>query len=210
MSILKRVPKYKSSWDGFNARPQFFMDNANSEKYYYMPVGDNEGDRNRNTLVPLGTFLGFISFDRDIPINGDEITNQTNYGMRFSNPPYNNGSQNGAVHMSTEPLVYTDHPPGAGSVPLHYYDYVQMNSPEAFDENGRPKPDAALPGAFGDGENGNGGRTFRPPGYETEQLRNSRLGAQNFVAKKGGNKTRNRKNRKSKKSRNHKKRTGRK
>ena len=43
-------------------------------------------------------------------------------------------------------------------------------------------------------------------GYETEQLQNSRLGAQNFVAKKGGNKTRNRKNRKLKKTRRHKRR----
>ena len=203
MSILKRVPNYKLSWNGVDARRQFFIDNADSEKYYYMPVGDYQFDRNRNTLVPLGTFLGFFSFDRQIPIRGDEIHSRTNYGMRFSNPPYNSESQSGPIHMDTDPLVYTDHTPGAGSVPLHYYDYIQLSNPQLFDENGRPKPEgfnAGLPTAFGDGENGNGSRTFRPPGYETEQLRNSRVGAQNFVAKKGGKKTRNHKNRKSKKT----------
>jgi hypothetical protein len=32
MSVLKRVPKHKLSWDGVDARRQFFIDNANSEK----------------------------------------------------------------------------------------------------------------------------------------------------------------------------------
>lgn len=208
MSVLKRVPE-KTTYSHIDARRQFFIDNANSEKYYYMPVGDNQGDRNRNTLVPLGTFLGFFSLDRQIPIRDDEITNQTNYGMRFSNPPFN-GESMGAVGMNTNPLVYTDHPPAAGSVPLHYYDYIQLSNPQIFDENGRPTPNIDFPTAFGDGENGHGVQTFRPPGYETEQLRNSRLGAQNFVAKKGGNKTQKCKNRKLKKTRRHKRRRGRK
>ncbi len=208
MSILKRVPKHKLSWDGVDARRQFFIDNANSEKYYYMPVGDNQGDRNRNTLVPLGTFLGFFSFDRHIPILGNEISNQTNYGMRFSNFPYN-GEDRGAIGMDTNPLVYTDDPPAAGSVPLHYYDYIQLSNPQLFDENGRPKPEgfnAGLPTAFGDGVTGWGTQMVIP--HETEQLRNSRLGAANFVAKRGGKKTRKRKNRKSKKTQKYKKRRG--
>ncbi len=210
MSILKRVPKYKLSWNGVDARRQFFIDNADSEKYYYMPVGDGQGDRNRNTLVPLGTFLGFIDY-RPAPGGYGRIQvmdgiNWTEYYMRFSNPPYNSGTEYGPIHMSTHPLVYTDHPPAAGSVPLHYYDYIQLSNPQLFDENGRPKPEAfnsGLPTAFGDGENGHGVQTFRPSGYETEQLRNSRLGAANFVAKRGGKKTRNHKNRKSKKTKKH-------
>jgi len=205
MSILKRVPD-KTTYSHIDARRQFFIDNANSEKYYYMPVGDNQGDRNRNTLVPLGTFLGFFNIDRIVPISGDEISNQTNYSMRFSNPPYNSESGHGPIHMSVHPLVYTDHPPAAGSVPLHYYDYIQMNNPEAFDENGRPTYDERFPTAFGDGVTGWGTQMVIP--HETEQLRNSRNGAANFVAKRGGKKTRKRKNRKSKKTQKYKKRRG--
>jgi len=125
--------------------------------------------------------------------------------MRFSNYPYNLTDRNGPIGMDTNPLVYTDQPPAAGSVPLHYYDYIQLNSPGLFDENGQPMNTEHFPIAFGDGENGLGVQTLRPPGYETEQLRNSRIGAQNFVAKKGG-KTQNRKNRKTKKTRKHKRR----
>jgi len=211
MSILKRVPD-KTTYSHIDARRQFFIDNANSEKYYYMPVGDNQGDRNRNTLVPLGTFLGFIDY-RPAPGGYGRIQvmdgiNWTEYYMRFSNPPYNSENEHGPIHMSVHPLVYTDHPPAAGSVPLHYYDYVQMNNPEAFDENGRPTYDERFPTAFGDGVTGWGTQMVIP--HETEQLRNSRLGAANFVAKRGGKKTLKRKNRKSNKTRKHKKRRGRK
>lgn len=200
MSVLKRVPS--KSWNG-DARRQFFIENANSEKYYYMPIGDVPQHPFRNTLMPLGTFLGFFSFDRGVPIYGNIFSDQ-NYGMRFSNPPYND--EQGAVSMDKNPLVYTDYPPAAGSVPLHYYDYVQLNNPQAFDENGRPTYDERFPTAFGDGENGMGVQSLRQGLYP--QLEQSSHGAANFVAKRGGKKTRNRKNRKSKKTQKHKKRRG--
>ena len=188
MSVLKRVPKATRN-SGIDNRLQFFIDNANSEKYYYMPVGDVPQHPNRNTLVPLGTFLGFFSFTRHIPINGNEISIHDSYGIRFSIPPYNAADGMSAVGMGADPLVYTDKPPAAGSVPLHYYDYVQMaNGTQAFDENGW------------------GVQTFRPPGYVTEQSRNSTFGAANFVAKSGGRKkTQKRKNIKSKKTQKYKK-----
>ena len=208
MSVLKRVPK--KSWTG-DMRRQFFIDNANSEKYYYMPVGDVPQHPNRNTLVPLGTFLGFINLRGQVPVLDDKYYNNDNYSyfMRFSNYPYNSTENwNGPIGMDINPLVYTDEPPAAGSVPLHYYDYVQMaNGTQAFDENGRPMNNEQFPIIFGDGENGWGGQTFRPPGYVTEQTRNSTFGAANFVAKSGGRKkTRKRKNRKSKKTQKYKKR----
>ena len=211
MSVLKRVPNKSSS--GPDNRRQFFIDNANSEKYYYMPVGDVPQNPNRNTLVPLGTFLGFINFNGQMTIPDDQFPiynnghNQFTYRMRFSNPPYNAENEHGAVGMDTNPLVYTDYPPPAGSVPLHYYDYVQMaNGTQAFDENGRPMNNEHFPIIFGDGENGWGVQTLRPPGYVTEQSRNSTFGAANFVAKSGGRKkTQKRKNRKSKKTQKYKK-----
>jgi hypothetical protein len=196
MSILKMVPS--KSWSGDNRR-QFFIDNANSEKYYYMPVGDIQNNPHRNTLVPLGTFLGFVNYRGQIEVPDNQ--NYDRYVMRFSNSPYNAENGNGAVGMDTHPLVYTEQPPAAGSVPLHYYDYVQLSNPQIFDENGRPTNNEQFSTIFGDGENGWGVQTLRPPGYETEQLRNSRIGAQNFVAKRGGKKTRTHKNRKSKKTR---------
>ena len=206
MSVLKRVPKATRN-SGIDNRLQFFIDNANSEKYYYMPVGDIQQNPHRNTLVPLGTFLGFFSFTRHIPINGNEISIHDSYGIRFSIPPYNAADGMSAVGMGADPLVYTDKPPAAGSVPLHYYDYVQMaKGTQAFDENGRPMNNEHFPTAFGDGENGWGVQTLRPPGYVTEQSRNSTFGAANFVAKRGGKKTRKRKNRKSKKTQKYKKR----
>ncbi len=55
MNILKRVPKANRD-SGIDNRRQFFIDNANSEKYYYMPIGDIPQHPHRNTLVPLGTF----------------------------------------------------------------------------------------------------------------------------------------------------------
>ena len=211
MSVLKRVPKATRN-SGIDNRRQFFIDNANSNKYYYMPIGDVQHNPNRNTLVPLGTFLGFIDY-RPAPggygmIKIDDGNVGTEYYMRFSNYPYNATDREvGAVGMDINPLVYTDEPPAAGSVPLHYYDYVQMaNGTQAFDENGRPMNNEHFPTAFGDGENGWGVQSLRPPGYVTEQARNSTLGAANFVAKSGGRKkTQNRKNRKSKKTQKYKK-----
>jgi hypothetical protein len=206
MSVLKRVPKLTRN-SGIDNRLQFFIDNLNSEKYYYMPVGDVPQHPNRNTLVPLGTFLGFFSFTRHIPINGNEISIHDSYGMRFSIPPYNAADGMSAMGMGADPLVYTDEPPAAGSVPLHYYDYVQMaNGTQAFDENGRPMNNEQFPTAFGDGENGRGVQSLRPPGQVPPQLQQSRLGAANFVAKSGGRKkTQKHKNRKSKKTQKYKK-----
>jgi hypothetical protein len=189
MSILRRVPPSSGMRDN---RRQFFIDNANSEKYYYIPIGDVPHHPNRNTLVPLGTFLGFINYRGQARIPDEQYLDRENfnYFMRFSNPPYNGQ----AAVKRDQNLVYTDQPPAAGSVPLHYYDYVQLNNPDAFDENGRPTFYAPT---FGDGE--------------TQELRNSmsRMDAINFVAKRGGKKTRNRKNRKSKKTQKYKKRRGR-
>jgi hypothetical protein len=207
MSVLKRVPK--KSWTG-DMRRQFFIDNANSNKYYYMPVGDVQNNPHRNTLVPLGTFLGFINFRGQVPVLDDKYYNNDNYSyfMRFSNYPYNSTENwSGPISMETDPLVYTDEPPAAGSVPLHYYDYVQMAyGTQVFDENGRPMINEQFPTAFGDGENGWGAQTLRPPGQVSPQLQQSSLGAANFVAKRGGKKTRKRKNRKLKKTRKHKRR----
>ena len=210
MSVLKRVPNRVHGGYGVDARRQFFIDNANSEKYYYMPIGDVPQHLNRNTLVPLGTFLGFINLRGQVPIEDNAYHSGLDYYMRFSNYPYNSTENwNGPIGMDINPLVYTDEPPAAGSVPLHYYDYVQMkNGTQAFDENGRPKNNEQFPIIFGDGENGWGVQSLRPPGYVTEQSRNSTFGAANFVAKRGGKKTRNRKNRKSKKTQRHKKRRG--
>lgn len=203
MSILRRVPK-RNGW--VDERRQFFINNANSEKYYYVPIGDVPHHPNRNTLVPLGTFLGFINYRGQVPVPDAQYTDRENfiYFMRFSNPPYNGQS---AIKQDQN-LVYTDQPPAAGSVPLHYYDYVQLTSPDAFDENGRPTFDERFPTAFGDGENGMGVQVNRPYNYETEQSRNSRSGAVNFVAKRAGKKTLKRKNRKLKKTQKYKKRRG--
>lgn len=190
MSILRRVPESSGMRDN---RRQFFIDNANSEKYYYIPIGDVPHHPNRNTLVPLGTFLGFINYRGQVRVPDEQYLDRENfnYFMRFSIPPYNGQS---AIKRDQN-LVYTDQPPAAGSVPLHYYDYVQLTNPQAFDENGRPTFYAPT---FGDGE--------------TQELRNSvsRMDAINFVAKRGGKKTQKRKNRKSKKTQKYKKRRGRK
>lgn len=113
---LKRVPK--KSWSGDNRR-SFFRENINSEKYYYMPIGDIPQHPNRNTLVPLGTFLGFDDY------NGTS----GGYYMRFSISPYNN-SEHGHISMEVNPLVYTDKPPTIGSVPLSYDDYIEQFYPE--------------------------------------------------------------------------------
>jgi hypothetical protein len=204
MSVLKRVPP-RVIGGHVDARRQFFINNLNSEKYYYMPVFDVPQHPNRNTLVPLGKFLGFFSFTRHIPINGNEISIHDSYGMRFSIPPYNAADGMSAIGMGADPLVYTDEPPADGSVPLHYYDYVQMaNGTQAFDENGRPMNNEHFPTAFGDGVTGWGTQMIIP--HVTEQARNSTLGAANFVAKSGGRKkTQKHKNRKSKKTQKYKK-----
>lgn len=207
MSVLKRVPP-RVIGGHVDARRQFFIDNANSEKYYYMPVGDIQQNPHRNTLVPLGTFLGFINLRGQVHIEDNAYHSGLDYYMRFSNYPYNSTENwNGPIGMDINPLVYTDEPPAAGSVPLHYYDYVQMaKGTQAFDENGRPMNNEHFPIIFGDGENGWGVQTFRPPGYVTEQSRNSTFGAANFVAKSGGRKkTQKRKNIKSKKTQKYKK-----
>jgi hypothetical protein len=203
MSVLKRVPNQVIRGDGVDSRRQFFIDNANSTKYYYMPIGDSPQHPNRNTLVPLGTFLGFINYRGQVPVPDEQYSNgyDNRYVIRFSNYPYNAENGFGAIGMDGNTLVYTDQPPAAGSVPLHYYDYIQLTNPEAFDENGRPTYDERFPTAFGDGENGMGVQTFR---QSYPQLEQSRLGAANFVAKSGGRKkTRNRKNIKLKKTRKH-------
>ena len=206
MSILRRVPK-RNGW--VDERRQFFINNANSEKYYYVPIGDVPHHPNRNTLVPLGTFLGFTNFRGQVPVPDAQYTDRENfnYVMRFSKPPYNSVNGHGAIGRDQN-LVYTDQPPAAGSVPLHYYDYVQLTSTDAFDENGRPTFDERVPTAFGDGENGMGVQVNRPYNYETEQSRNSSSGAVNFVAKRAGKKTLKRKNRKLKKTQKYKKRRG--
>jgi hypothetical protein len=161
MSVLKRVPHDKR---------KFFDENIKSTKYYYRVVGNTQYDPNRNTLVPLGTILELI-VDRYNAINDK---------CRFScqhqyEPPFPIGYAE---------FVYTDEPPGEESAPLHYYDYIQLTCPSAFDENGRPNPLYAemFPTAFGDGVTGWGVQMVNY--HETEQLRNSRLGAANFIAKK--------------------------
>jgi hypothetical protein len=126
---LKRVPE-KSKGD--DVRRSFFSDPANSTKYYYMPVGDVPQNSNRNTLVPLGTFLGFINYRGQVPISDDQYVNNDNFSylMRFSNPPFNNGEGTpGAIGMEANPLIYTDTPPVAGSVPLTYSDYIEQFYP---------------------------------------------------------------------------------
>jgi len=130
MNILKRVPKANRD-SGIDNRRQFFIDNANSEKYYYMPIGDIPQHPHRNTLVPLGTFLGFINFRGQVPVLDNEYYNNDNYSyfMRFSNSPYNAEDGHGTVGMDTNPLVYTDEPPVAGSVPLTYRDYLEQFRP---------------------------------------------------------------------------------
>lgn len=124
MNILKRVPT------NTNKRKVFFIDDANSEKYYYMPIGDVPHDPNRNTLVPLGTFLGFFN-----PHSWDHA--MTEYYIRFSNPPYDKENKYGPIHMNVHPLVYTDLPPAAGSVPLDYGDYNKLSNEELI--NPRPR-----------------------------------------------------------------------
>jgi hypothetical protein len=121
---LKSVPK--KSWTGDNRR-LFFTENANSQKYYYMPIGDIPQHPHRNTLVPLGTFLGFDGTD-------------TQYYMRFSNPPYNN-SEHSHISMNTNPLVYTDYPPVDETIPLTYTDYLEQFAPGILQDSiiqGRP------------------------------------------------------------------------
>jgi hypothetical protein len=178
MSVLKRVPEKPAE------QRNFFTENANSEKYYYMAFGYRPQGRNSNTLVPLGTFLGFLNYNCrgcDIPDDQYQYSkDQNHYCMRFSNALYN------SIHMdvnSTNPIVYTDEPPAPESTPLHYYDYIQLTTPEWFDEHGKPKQDYPFPHCFGDGINGEGGQSVGPY-FETEQLRNSRNGAANFIAKK--------------------------
>jgi len=183
MSVLKRVPNRPSWGRGDDELRKFFTENANSEKYYYMPVGDVPQDRHRNTLVPLGTFLGFRNHDyRGVPIPDDQYNSNCDYWMRFSNYPYNERDGHGGIHMQTEPIVYTDEPPAPESTQLHYYDYIQLTTPEWFDEDGKPKQDYPFPLAFGDGVTCAGVQIV--PYVETKQSINSRNGAANFIAKK--------------------------
>ena len=138
---LKSVPT--KSWTGDNLR-LFFTENANSQKYYYMPIGDIPQHPHRNTLVPLGTFLGFDDYR---PASGGygkiQITDGTvgtEYYMRFSNPPYNN-SEHGHISMNTNPLVYTDYPPVDETIPLTYTDYLEQFAPGILQDSiiqGRP------------------------------------------------------------------------
>ena len=126
---LKRVPKRNTTTD---VRRQFFIDNANSKKYYYMPIDDVPQHPHRNTLVPLGTFLGFINLRGQVPVLDDQYYNNDNhsYFMRFSNYPYNSTENwNGPIGMDIHTLVYTDEPPVAGSVPLTYMDYLEQFHP---------------------------------------------------------------------------------
>ena len=184
MSVLKIVPERPSGGRGDDQRRKFFTENANSEKYYYMPIGDVPQSPNRNTLVPLGTFLGFLNYNRfEIPITDDQYSNQgaySTYSMRFSNAPYNSGRE---IHMKTNPIVYTDKPPAPESTPLHYYDYIQLTHPQWFDDDGKPKNIYPFPLGFGDGINGAGTQSVGPY-VETKQSINSRNGAANFIAKK--------------------------
>ena len=185
MSVLKRVPNRPLWGRGDDELRKFFTENANSEKYYYMPVGDVFQDRHRNTLVPLGTFLGFLNYRGQVPTSDDQYYNSDNYSyfMRFSNYPYNSTENcNGPIGMDINPLVYTEEPPSPESIPLHYYDYIQLTTPEWFDEDGKPKQDYPFPLAFGDGVTCPGVQIN--PYRETDQLRQSRHGAANFIAKK--------------------------
>jgi hypothetical protein len=121
--MLKIVPKKSLNRD---ERRQFFIENANTEKYYYM------AHPHRNTLVPLGTFLGFVNYNRkQLQIHNSEYFNNNNfsYVMRFSNPPYNAENGFGAIGMYEDVLLYTDEPPAAGSVPLSYSDYINQYYP---------------------------------------------------------------------------------
>jgi hypothetical protein len=121
-SILIRVPK--KSWIK-DKRRQFFIENANSQKYYYMPIGDIPQHPYRNTLVPLGTFLGFDDY-RPAPGGYGKIpiTDTNKYYMRFSNPPYN--SETGHIGMNIDPLVYTENHSIDGSNLLTYQDYIEQ------------------------------------------------------------------------------------
>ncbi len=126
---LKRVPK--KSWHG-DARRPFFIENANSKKYYYMPIGDVP--QHPHTLVPLGAFLGFINYRGQVPIEDNEysLSDGTSYYMRFSNYPYNATDRVlGAISMEVDPLLYTDEPP---VVPLTYEDYIKQFYPEQLSE----------------------------------------------------------------------------
>jgi hypothetical protein len=107
MSILKKVPQFNYSQHAeTELRHLFFTENLNSEKYYYMNVG--------NTLVPLGTFIRIQDLQK--------VHDNIRYGLMFSIPPYDSGI---GVGMG-ENLVYTDYPPAAGSVPLTYTDYKNI------------------------------------------------------------------------------------
>jgi len=158
MSILKSVPKRSSIArnGGLDERRQFFIDNANSTNYYYMPIGDVPQHPHRNTLVPLGTFLGFINYNGQVPIEDNKYANNNpnhSYLMRFSNYPYNS---TGPIGMEKNPLVYTDYPPDNGSavgsaqrlvasrrkaVPPTYTNYLEQFSPGTLADSireGRP------------------------------------------------------------------------
>ena len=153
---LKRVPK--KSWTG-DARRPFFANNANSKNYYYMPIGDVPQHPHRNTLVPLGAFIGF-----------DDYPNMV-YFMRFSIPPYNN-SEFGHISMDTNPLVYTDEPPVVGSVPLTYTDYLKQFYPRELEDRKREN----RPLMSGDGVTGFGvSITGRRGGKKTKKRKNKKI-----------------------------------
>jgi len=190
MDQLKRVPRRTriELGGGQDARQQFFIDNMNSNKYYYLVSNGGRGDPYNNTLRPLGRFIGF----RNI-VNNPHV----HYYLRFENAPFNGNDEFSSVYQDAN-IVYTDNPPAAGSVPLHYYDYIAIDPNAPFDENGRPVGEI-WPNNFGDGENGANVQVLRPPDYESPLLQSSRNIAHNYVKKNGG-KT-NKKNKKGKKQR---------
>jgi hypothetical protein len=179
MSNLKRVPK--------GNRISFFEENRNTDKYYYTAIGDAPQHPFRNTLIPLGTFVGF-SIDYNAFSGLTKLT--------FSDAPFQFAN---GISIETDPLLYTDELPAVGSVPLHYYDYATMDIPAEHFPNGRMPVDHHLTYlGFGDGENGMGVQSLRPPGSEYPLLTQSRLGAQNWVKKGGKTKKSKRKHQKRK------------
>ena len=125
-AVFKRVPS-RAKWGPNDVRRKFFTENANSEKYYYMPIGDVPQHPHRKTLVPLGTFLGFLNYRGQVITSDDQYYNDDyhSYWMRFSNYPYNSTEHwTGTIGRDINPLVYTEEPPAPESIPLNYYDYM--------------------------------------------------------------------------------------
>lgn len=186
VSILKHVPK--NSRDFFSVK---------SQKYYYRVIGDVPNSRYRNTLVPLGTFVGFVWFNHlgqqfhSKPVCGQQYCRKNCFCFSehilfslYPTPvlhPMENAETTGLCFSNEDlVLVFTDEPPALDSAPLHYYDYIQLINPDAFDGNGQPKFETGcFDLKFGDGVTIMGDKVSM-----SEQFKNSVIQSSNFVAKK--------------------------